>query len=331
MHPRIILRRRGKIICNQLCLLQTLTPLTLHFEFCKCLQVNAVKKHDFNRSRNAAKMGVPLHRSVPWLTLSQPAGRAQAIYCRAEGEAGFPGVPVEGLIPTAGLLSALAGAAVGFARSRGARQAAWTGLALRLLTTILATCLIRALSGAARQPVVTWLTEGSSRILAGASDGKTNGAGASSDSGKVASKAVSSGAAGGSATGAAVTAGAEGGAGAGTTAAVGTSGVGVGAVFVAPEGTGRSFSPTPFTKTVKTPGVSSTVNVPQRLGALTPSRSISSTLKLAARGFAWQSRFFLTQTWSQGRFANCFESLASPCASVIASSRQSLSSIWRWS
>ena len=37
MHLRIIVRRRGKIICKQLGLLQTLTPLTLHFEFCKCL------------------------------------------------------------------------------------------------------------------------------------------------------------------------------------------------------------------------------------------------------------------------------------------------------
>jgi hypothetical protein len=60
-----------------------------------------------------------------------------------------------------------------------------------------------------------------------------------------------------------------------------------------------------FTKTVKTPGASSTVAVPQRFGALTPSRRISSTLKLSPRGLAWQSCFLATQTWSQGRFANC--------------------------
>jgi hypothetical protein len=76
-----------------------------------------------------------------------------------------------------------------------------------------------------------------------------------------------------------------------------------------------------LTKTVKTPGASSTVAVPQRLGALSPSRRISSTLKLSLRGCAWQSGFLLTQTWSQGRFPNCLESRAWPCASVSASWR----------
>jgi hypothetical protein len=36
---RIIVRRGGKMICKQLNLLQTLTPLTLHFEFCQCLYI----------------------------------------------------------------------------------------------------------------------------------------------------------------------------------------------------------------------------------------------------------------------------------------------------
>ena len=80
-----------------------------------------------------------------------------------------------------------------------------------------------------------------------------------------------------------------------------------------------------LTKTVKTPGAFSTVAMPQRLGALSPSRRISSTLKLALRGWAWQSGFLLTQTWSQGRFANWLESRAWPCASVSASSRKSWS------
>ena len=35
MHLRIIVRRRGKMICKQLSLLQTLTLLALHFDFCK--------------------------------------------------------------------------------------------------------------------------------------------------------------------------------------------------------------------------------------------------------------------------------------------------------
>jgi|GEM_PF-6377951 hypothetical protein len=38
MHLSIIVRRRSKMICKQLSLLQTLTPLALHFEFCKRLQ-----------------------------------------------------------------------------------------------------------------------------------------------------------------------------------------------------------------------------------------------------------------------------------------------------
>jgi hypothetical protein len=38
MYLRMIVRRRGKMICKQLSLLQTLTPLALHFfEFCKRL------------------------------------------------------------------------------------------------------------------------------------------------------------------------------------------------------------------------------------------------------------------------------------------------------
>lgn len=45
----------------------------------------------------------------------------------------------------------------------------------------------------------------------------------------------------------------------------------------------------PFTNTVNTPGASSTANVPQRLGALRPSRRILSTLNMPAFGWAWQS------------------------------------------
>lgn len=59
-----------------------------------------------------------------------------------------------------------------------------------------------------------------------------------------------------------------------------------------------------FTKTVKTPGEFSAETGPHRLGALRPSRRISSTLKLVLRGFDWQSGILLTQTWSQGRLVN---------------------------
>ena len=58
---------------------------------------------------------------------------------------------------------------------------------------------------------------------------------------------------------------------------------------------GVSFFPV-WTKTVKRPGASSTVIAPQRLGALSPSRRMRSTLKLVLRGLAWQSGFLLTQT-----------------------------------
>jgi hypothetical protein len=98
-------------------------------------------------------------------------------------------------------------------------------------------------------------------------------------------------------------------------------GAGVGRVDATPINFISAFSSSPLTKTVKTPGASTTVAMPQRLGALRPSRRISSTLKLAARGLAWQSGFLLTQTWSQGRFANWFESRVWPCASVSRSSR----------
>ena len=44
-----------------------------------------------------------------------------------------------------------------------------------------------------------------------------------------------------------------------------------------------------WTKTVKTPGASSTTAVPQRLGELSPSRRMRSTLKLARVGSAWRA------------------------------------------
>ena len=93
----------------------------------------------------------------------------------------------------------------------------------------------------------------------------------------------------------------------------------------------KPFFPLPFTKTVKTPGASSTVAVPQRLGVLRPSRRISSTLKLFLRGLLSQSNLLATQTCSQGRFANCPGSLTWPCASVSTSFLKSWSCTSFWS
>lgn len=52
--------------------------------------------------------------------------------------------------------------------------------------------------------------------------------------------------------------------------------------------TGAFFS-LPWTKTVKRPGASSTATTPQRLGELSPSRRMRSTLKLARVGSAWRA------------------------------------------
>jgi len=59
----------------------------------------------------------------------------------------------------------------------------------------------------------------------------------------------------------------------------------------------RRFFPLPFTKTVKTPGVSSTVAVPAAIGraqAIAPNQI--PTLKLARGGLVWQSDFLPTHT-----------------------------------
>jgi hypothetical protein len=60
--------------------------------------------------------------------------------------------------------------------------------------------------------------------------------------------------------------------------------IGVCIVALASMLSAEAFFALPSTKTVKTPGVSTKLAVPQRLGVLSPSRRISSTLKLAERG-----------------------------------------------
>jgi len=67
-----------------------------------------------------------------------------------------------------------------------------------------------------------------------------------------------------------------------------------------------------FTKTVKAPGASPKVAVPQRLGVLSPSRRMRSTLKVAEPACSWQVDSLSTLICKRGRFASAFERRARP-------------------
>ena len=269
------------------------------------------------------------------LTLQQPARSAQGIYSGLGGDFDSLGVAVSSLTPAAGLdLSSVAGLssllveeeAGGAAFARGFRtshevntvldrcetglpETRRTGRCGAVLARPLARLLAATTAGAG---AVTTATAGVGTAT-GTGERTANGAAATGRDDSMGLSTFSAGAAAGVTGNAAATTeicaaggrvSASAGFCAGATAAGGVVATITGASALATSVTAGAFFPLLFTKTVKTPGASSTVAVPQRFGALKPSRRIRSTLKLSSRGLAWQSGFFVTHTWSQGRFAN---------------------------